>query len=415
MVSISLRPLYRATYLTVLPLASAIIVYGPCYQDNGQYLVSIDSEAPVAYNGSYVADSFVAEECVRFYRSGLTAQQHSITVTQDDPNRWTTLDWIQLVQVSGAAGGSPAGNGSSSSGGGSKSNAGAIAGGVVGGLIVILLVLAFSIYRRRRSRTAQARALAGSDSEFGSEGKIESGAGHSSELTSGAGAAAAIGPEGSAASSFPYYPPSSPAAQTAPSVPESGAALEIPRPVRDRDYALDEKREDGSSTLAAPASTRGGLSGSMMTGSGTTNTRIPPSLVESDPFNAPSSAPSPAPPTMTDLSTSDDRSSPSPSSAPGSGSGSGSGQGQGGVAATLTQVSRDVNRILTQLGHLRITPGEDVDEYHPVMDEIHPQSQINLVPGHGAGHDLDDGTEPPEYGENDGTLPPGMRGVGTRP
>lgn len=76
----------------------------------------------------------------------------------------------------------------------------------------------------------------------------------------------------------------------------------------------------------------------------------------------------------------------------------------GGVAATLSQVSRDVNRILTQLGSLRITPGETIDENHPVMDEIQSHPGV----GRAGSHDAEDEAEPPEYDEDHGTAPPGQ-------
>lgn len=55
---------------------------------------------------------------------------------------------------------------------------------------------------------------------------------------------------------------------------------------------------------------------------------------------------------------------------------------------TLTQLSQDVNRILTHLGRLRITPGE------PVEDEGFDHQAHSI-------HDpiFDDETNPPEYGE----------------
>ena len=80
-----------------------------------------------------------------------------------------------------------------------------------------------------------------------------------------------------------------------------------------------------------------------------------------------------------------------------------------GVAVTLTQVSQDVNRILSQLGHLRITPGEVIDETHPIMDEITPAPATGGQGGRARGDD--DEMEPPEYGENDGTIPPGVRAL----
>jgi hypothetical protein len=57
---------------------------------------------------------------------------------------------------------------------------------------------------------------------------------------------------------------------------------------------------------------------------------------------------------------------------------------------SLTQISQDVNRILTHLGRLRITPGEPVEE-----DNIELGHQAHPI------HDavIDDGTSPPEYGE----------------
>jgi hypothetical protein len=57
---------------------------------------------------------------------------------------------------------------------------------------------------------------------------------------------------------------------------------------------------------------------------------------------------------------------------------------------TLTQISQEVNRILTHLGRLRITPGEPVEEDDLVPHQAHPI------------HDpvIDDGTSPPEYGEH---------------
>lgn len=76
----------------------------------------------------------------------------------------------------------------------------------------------------------------------------------------------------------------------------------------------------------------------------------------------------------------------------------------GGVAATLSQVSRDVNRILTQLGSLRITPGETIDENHPVMEEIHPRPNDSGPASHG----VEDEAEPPDYDDQQGSLPSGQ-------
>jgi len=58
-------------------------------------------------------------------------------------------------------------------------------------------------------------------------------------------------------------------------------------------------------------------------------------------------------------------------------------------SVTLSQLSHDVNRILTQLGRFRITPGEPVEG----GVELHQTAPM---------HDpvFDDGTSPPEYGEH---------------
>jgi LPXTG-motif cell wall-anchored protein len=129
---------------------SAIVVYGPCFQECGAYTVTLDGSAKT-YNGSitYTNPSKYSQNCLRYFAAGLDpAKQHTITVSNAEKDRVTALTSFQVIQITG---GSPLGSVARR-----KLGAGEVAGSVLGALVgLILALLAFFIFwRKRRSRTS---------------------------------------------------------------------------------------------------------------------------------------------------------------------------------------------------------------------------------------------------------------------
>ena len=461
---------YPFSICSVLDIASAIVLYGPCYADCGEYLVSLDSEAPVSYNGSYQASTQVAEGCVRYLRTGLNiSEPHAITVTANDADHWTTVDWVQLVQASGTnnnnstepgspsgsggdggggdgggdggsggSGGSGSGSGGSGSGSGGGSpqptpggknglSAGIIAGAVLGGVVALclLLVLFLVVCRRRRKppvttpvsykvdlddggspRRFEKIEIDGpvgvaevmdTPSSFNRGGSLSEGNFSRSGLSRAPTFTITTDFSPSMSSSDMYRnvntssssSPSNPNSPTTPS-PYSPFQYPISQFSSTRGSTIPYSTVTPSSLVSStdrsdyrrPSGKRGAFPPSTTSSTRRTpsSRRYYPSIRTDTSGNLPS------------LLEADDGHGPYverplpniPGSPP------------RGMAAALSLVSRDVNRILTQLGHLRITPGEEIDENHPVLDEIHPHH------GHHPREPRDrDSVQPPEYDDED--------------
>lgn len=380
--------------------------------------MSLDREPAIAYNGSYLAPTQVAEGCIRYFRAGLSSsEEHSITVTGHDPNKFITVDWIQLIQVSQSSGGGGAGgggNGGSQPSPGSNtkksSSAGVIAGGIVGGTTALLAALGLFFFLRRRRRSIVSPTPFAAGTREGSDGhseKLEAGAitgeafpaahlAHNNDsgvLGSGpASGTVATGPSTPApssggmygqvhsTSSFPSYSPSSPTRshhQPSPAYAPSSESRS-----RDATIAPASVTSSNSTSNSHPSEKQGNSESARVP----VARRVPPSVMTGS--TAPLSS-------LVEVEQSS-----TPSSDRQRSNSEGGSHTTGNMAAALSQVSRDVNRILTQLGSLRITPGEPVDEDHPVLDEI--QSITHVQPSAGRtrapSHDeVVDEAEPPQY------------------
>jgi len=292
---------------------SAVVVYGPCYIANGEYTVSLDSLPTQSYNGSMQYATATAENCVRYMAAGLDgSQQHSITITNTDDGRWTTLDWIQVVQLSGgtAIASGSSGNGDKSSHKGA--NVGAIAGSVVGGLLVLIVLslLAFFCLRRRNRTRRQREARAMSPSATHAMNLLGVG---EKDLLAGNG--------------------------------ERGADL----------HAIAINLPD------SPASPISEIATAPTRSTGPTHTSYSPNNGASTSGPYTSSSPQLSP--LVSLS-------PAPQTATSQYHGTDTAQSNNSSNAnpSLSQISQDVNRILGQLGRFGVTPGEPIDE---MDDEEH--------------------------------------------
>ncbi|KAF8328900.1 uncharacterized protein EI90DRAFT_3125633 [Cantharellus anzutake] len=396
---------------TFTNVSSAVIVYGPCYLQCGPYNVSFDNDPVVSYNGSFpTITGIIAEQCVRYYHTMLDpAQQHGLTITAGANGRWTTLDWIEFVHASNFTTSNPTTSSitskptSTPSGGGGShgsSNVGAIAGGVIGGLTAIIVVafLLFLLCRRRAARSPlDPKHIGLSRSGQRSNGPDPS----EGETTNGSALVASPASNSAAHTSGSIYPPSlesrSPVPPSTTNEPSSlspftasewmsgtqrSPVTDIPSSafrVNEMDYRPIEKggsirspnnlnqSETHSAispgvgpqpqisqitSLLTPAThsdhtqayTALTSSTSMALAPSSGQISTPPASFPQNPSLTPAVQP---PPPAQQLSST-------------------------GVP-NLTQISMDVNRILTELGKLRVTPGEPVDgEDDPAFREGFP-------------------------------------------
>jgi len=407
-------------------IGSAIVWYGPCYLACGPYSVSIDSEPATTYNGTWDTPTAVAEGCVRFLRSDLNpTKQHAITITVTGTG-YVNVDYFQLFTVPGGGtiGGGPSTLSSSSpsktasppsetttrlpsTSHNASPNVGAIAGAVIGGIgVIVIALILFFVWRRRKykkERTIKPLPLSDKETLDGEEG-------------SSAGSAAALGASHAGPDLYRTGAAARRSGPERPKInPDSNPQLQLNAP--QTDYAASpvdggsgtggNMTQQSSPTHTSPqgnfnpssfdyrppekaltTTSRGTLPSSRVLGpaSETGPPRVKPSLsgdlarvAEGGSHNHSSSSSSYPMGSVSDessrrgLITSPQRTAPVADS----------------HSVTLTQLSHDVNRILTQLGRFRITPGEPVEG----GIELHQTSPM---------HDpvFDDGTSPPEYGEH---------------
>lgn len=373
----------------------------------------------MTYNGTWDTPTAVAEGCVRFLRSNLDpTTQHAITINVIGTG-YVNIDYFQLFTVPGGIT-APGGNSTSPTSStypsspttppltpshSSNSDAGAIAGGVVGGIgVVVIALILFFLWRRRRYKTdrtikplffSREKPVDGEDgcpiAGMVASDTVYSGSFPQDTHHEGLGMATRTpGPEtpkmnpervllDQHSATLPYH-------LAGVENGEAGHNTQQPSPAHTSpshfnpasfDYRPPEKAATTNSDPSALASSR---------------TLGPFAQHENEAHANLSSG------DVTRVAAREHDGTTSVSSYPmGSASGESSRQGaipppvqQGGPAAdtpniSLTQISQDVNRILTHLGRLRITPGEPVEEdneAHPIHDAV-----------------IDDGTSPPEYGE----------------
>ncbi|CAE7088563.1 unnamed protein product [Rhizoctonia solani] len=144
-----------------------VLIYGPCYSSNGQYAITLDQQEAIVYNASSNAYSqpnaaSVAGACLRYMSPPLSPDRlHYINMANADQGRETNLDWVLIVSESG---------GQSISDGQNKQkhNVSAIAGAVAGSVALLLALAALWCvlrYRRRRTKTVNARTLSRNSSD----------------------------------------------------------------------------------------------------------------------------------------------------------------------------------------------------------------------------------------------------------
>lgn len=151
-------------------VGTQVLLYGPCYSSNGAYVITLDRQDPVIYNASINAYSAppvksVAGACLRYISPPLSPDRlHYISMANSDTGRETNLDWVLVV---GNDGGESLSDAKKEKG----ANVGAIAGAVAGSIALLLaLAVLWCMLRRRRIKRVAVQPSSESNSD---EGKVK--------------------------------------------------------------------------------------------------------------------------------------------------------------------------------------------------------------------------------------------------
>lgn len=143
---------------TVSFKGTGIFAYGACYSHSRfvAYSASVDGAAETSFDGTinlYSTDGTIkqrAGNCLRYFKTGLDGtRDHKLTLRVKDAGL-LTVDWVEVVSVSGGAASDGAHGGSNGTSNSSPPNIAILAGGIAGGVVLLLALLTLLICLRRR-------------------------------------------------------------------------------------------------------------------------------------------------------------------------------------------------------------------------------------------------------------------------